>query len=136
MWGYRTERFGKFGWGAAKLDDLLNLVPARLCALSYALLSNRQRALACWKSHAHLLSSPNGGPVMTSGAGGLQIILGGPTRYHGSLVDKPFFGEGSLPSQKDISRAIRLVNNTVYLWLVISVSLALVLSMTMDPLFS
>ena len=91
MWGYRTDRFEKFGWGAAKLDDVLNLIPARLCALSYALLSNTQRALACWKSHAHLLSSPNGGPVMTSGAGGLQIILGGPTRYHGNMVDKPFF---------------------------------------------
>ena len=136
MWGYRTERFNEFGWGAAKLDDLLNVIPARLCALSYALLSNTRRALACWNSHAHLLASPNGGPVMTSGAGGLQIILGGPTKYHGSMVDKPFFGEGNLPSKNDISRAIRLVNNTVYLWLVVTIGFGLTLSMLMEFVFS
>lgn len=135
MWGYRTERFGKFGWGAAKLDDALNLIPARLCALSYALLSNTQRALACWKSHGHQLSSPNGGPVMSSGAGGLQIILGGPTQYHGSLVEKPFFGEGNLPSHHDISRAIRLVNKTVYLWLFTSLGCGLALSVIMGSSF-
>ena len=119
MWGYRTQRYQQFGWGAAKLDDLLNIIPARLCALSYALLGNTRRALHCWRSQAHLLSSPNGGPVMSSGAGSLQVILGGPTYYHGKLIDKPFFGEGVEPSGNDIHRTIKLVNQTVYLWFLV-----------------
>ena len=119
MWGYRTQRYGQFGWGAARLDDLLNIIPARLCALSYALLGNTRRALNCWQSQAHLLSSPNGGPVMSSGAGSLQVVLGGPTYYNGKLVDKPFFGEGSKPSGNDIHRTIKLVNRTVYLWFLV-----------------
>lgn len=119
MWGYRTQRHEQFGWGAAKLDDLLNIIPARLCALSYALLGNTRRALHCWKTQARLLSSPNGGPVMSSGAGSLQVVLGGPTYYHGKLVDKPFFGEGSEPSGSDINRTVKLVNQTVYLWFLI-----------------
>ncbi len=119
MWGYRTPRYKQFGWAAAKLDDLLNIIPARLCALSYALLGNTRRALHCWQSQAHLLSSPNGGPVMSSGAGGLQVILGGPTYYHGKLVDKPFFGEGSKPIGNDIHRTVILVNRTVYLWFLV-----------------
>ena len=130
MWGYRTQRFEQFGWGAAKLDDLLNILPARLCALSYALLGNTRRALYCWRSQAHLLSSPNGGPVMSSGAGSLQIILGGPTYYHGKLVDKPFFGEGQEPSGDDIHRAIKLVNHTVYLWFLVIVFSGLIYGLT------
>ena len=125
MWGYRTERFQTFGWAAAKLDDLLNFIPARFCALSYALLGNTRGALHCWKSQAHLLSSPNGGPVMTSGAGSLQIILGGPAHYHGQLVTKTFFGEGVEPSHNDIYRAIKLVNRTVYLWFTVICSIGL-----------
>ena len=117
--GLPNTRYEQFGWGAAKLDDVLNIIPARLCALSYALLGNTRRALHCWQSQAHLLSSPNGGPVMSSGAGSLQVILGGPTYYHGKLVDKPFFGEGSKPSGNDIHRTISLVNRTVYLWFLV-----------------
>lgn len=128
MWGYRTQRYEQFGWGAAKLDDLLNIIPARLCALSYALLGNTRRALHCWQSQAHLLSSPNGGPVMSSGAGSLQVILGGPTYYHGKLVDKPFFGEGTKPSGNDIHRTINLVDRTVYLWFLVIICSGLAFS--------
>ncbi len=48
MWGYRTPRFLHFGWAAARLDDLLNLIPARLTALSYALSGHTRLALQCW----------------------------------------------------------------------------------------
>lgn len=135
MWGYRTERFDKFGWAAAKLDDLLNLIPARLCALSYALLGNTRRALMCWKNQSRQLASPNGGPVMTSGAGSLRIKLGGPTYYHGCLVNKPFFGEGPEPSHSDIHRAIKLVNATVYLWVISLCSISLGYSTLVGMLF-
>ena len=49
MWGYRNERFERFGWAAAKIDDVLNYVPARLVALTYALLGRTATALRCWR---------------------------------------------------------------------------------------
>lgn len=68
MWGYRNERFLDFGCPAARLDDVLNYVPARLSSMSYALAGDTSTALACWSSQAGLWYSPNAGPVMAAGA--------------------------------------------------------------------
>ncbi|OFZ99453.1 MAG: hypothetical protein A2Z44_00305, partial [Betaproteobacteria bacterium RBG_19FT_COMBO_58_11] len=54
MWGYRTPRYFYFGWAAARLDDALNFFPARLTALTYALLGNARRAFQCWRAQARL----------------------------------------------------------------------------------
>ena len=119
MWGYKTDRFQTFGWCAARLDDALNYIPARLTALSYMLLAPQpSRAWRCWMQQAHLHASPNGGPVMSAGAGALGVQLGGPTCYHGHWVDKPFLGEGASPNAADIKRAIQLVTKTTGLWVV------------------
>ena len=117
MWGYRTERYCHFGWAAAKLDDVLNYLPARFTALSYAVLSNCSDALICWKKQAAAHASPNGGPVIASGAGGLGVLLGGPTRYHGVWHDKPILGKGKAPQANDIKRAMRLVSHSLMLWI-------------------
>lgn len=116
MWGYRTERYQYFGKPVAKLDDIVNYIPARLTALSYALLGNTKRALECWRTQAHTLSSPNGGPVMTSGAGSLNIKLGGPTIYHNQLVNKPYFGGDKTVEKADIKRVNTLIIYTAVLW--------------------
>jgi len=126
MWGYRNQRFELFGKSAAKLDDLLNYLPARLTALSYALCGDTRTAIISWRARAKLLASPNGGPVMTSGAGSLDIKLGGPTRYHGSSVDKPFFGGDRQAQSIDIARANRLVARAVLLWFVVILVLSLI----------
>ena len=117
MWGYRTERYCHFGWAAAKLDDGLNYLPARCTALSYAVLSDATNALRCWKTQAAAHASPNGGPVIAAGAGGLGVLLGGPTRYQGVWQDKPYLGTGSLPKVDDLQRAMRLVSLSLLLWL-------------------
>lgn len=117
MWGYRTERYEAFGWAAARLDDLLNWIPARLTALSYALLGDSRRALRCWRHQGHRTASPNAGVVMAAGAGALGLQLGGPAVYHGAVEARPWLGEGLAPEATDIVRAIRLVQHSLWLWL-------------------
>jgi len=119
MWGYRTERFREFGWAAAKLDDLLNWLPARLTAAGYALVGERRLAWRCWRRQGGRTDSPNAGVVMASGAGALGVQLGGPTMYHGVQQDKPELGEGFAPRWQDIERAIRLVQRALVVWLAV-----------------
>jgi adenosylcobinamide-phosphate synthase len=80
-------------------------------------------AIHCWKTQAKLCRSPNGGVVMTSGAGALNITIGGPTYYHGVLHDKKPMGYGDAASCSAIPRANQLVSQgsfaLSYLWLAI-----------------
>ncbi|HWU99120.1 MAG TPA: adenosylcobinamide-phosphate synthase CbiB [Oxalicibacterium sp.] len=116
MWGYRTPRFLAFGCAAARMDDVLNFIPARLTALSYALLGNTRQAWHCWRTQASLWSSPNAGPVMSAGAGALDISLGGDAVYDGEVEQRPVLGAGPAVSGADIPRAWRLVASTTALW--------------------
>ena len=120
LWGYRTPRYLHFGWAAARLDDGLNWLPARLTALSYALVGS-QPALAwrCWREQAPFWKSPNAGPVMAAGAGALGLALGGPARYHGQWQQRPPLGEGLAPCAEDIGRAVKLVQRALWLWLAV-----------------
>lgn len=124
MWGYRTERFLHFGWAAARLDDVLGYLPARLTALTYALLGKTRQALTCWRAQAPTWKSPNAGPVMAAGAGALGIRLGGPARYHGEWQDRPSLGTGRPAEARDISRALTLVSRGVVLWLIVCLLVA------------
>jgi adenosylcobinamide-phosphate synthase len=118
MWGYRNERFERFGWAAARIDDVLNYLPARLVALTYALLGRTVTALRCWQRQAPQWESPNAGPVMAAGAGALQVRLGGSAIYHGVEEQRPQLGEGAPSQARDIERALNLVYLGVLLWLV------------------
>jgi len=120
MWGYKTARYLHFGWAAARLDDLLNWIPARLVALTYSVLGNTGVAWRCWRSQASGWESPNAGPVMAAGAGALAIRLGGAAIYHGQSEFRPDLGEGRTPRAADIARAIALVDCGVMLWLVLA----------------
>ncbi|MBF0193228.1 MAG: cobalamin biosynthesis protein [Magnetococcales bacterium] len=118
MWGYRNQRYLHFGWGAARLDDLLNYVPARLTALTYLLVGKSQPALRSW-FYCKNRKSPNATLVMASGAGALEIILGGETVYHGVAQQNPIMGEGTPPRIADIPRAVGLVRRGIALWIVV-----------------
>lgn len=124
MWGYRTSRFLRFGCAAARIDDALNWVPARLTALSYVLLAAtpaaRRRAWRCWRLQAPNWSSPNAGPVMASGAGALGLALGGAAVYDGLVEQRPELGSGRPAQAEDIVRAWRLVAAATALWVAIA----------------
>lgn len=120
MWGYKNERFINFGWAAARIDDLLNFIPARFTAASYALVGNTALAWRCWRQQGYSWKSPNAGPVMASGAGALNVALGGVAQYHDQLQQRPSLGpslkQGEAPGAKTIEQACGLVNRALLLW--------------------
>ena len=116
MWGYRTERYHYFGWAAARIDDVMNWVPARLTALSYALAGNTRSALRCWFTQARRWHGINPGVVMASGAGALQIKLGGKAFYHGQAIERADLGLGNTAETNDIERALQIVQRSIVIW--------------------
>lgn len=116
MWGYKTPELLHFGWCAARMDDVLNYLPARLTMLTYAVFGNTKRALWCAWHQGRGWKSPNAGPVMAAGAGALQVSLSGAATYFGEVQVRPTLGEGPEPKVKDLDQAVRLVDKGVYLW--------------------
>ncbi|MDH4275984.1 MAG: adenosylcobinamide-phosphate synthase CbiB [Gammaproteobacteria bacterium] len=121
MWGYKNSRYLHFGWAAARLDDVMNYVPARLTALSYSLAGQLRNGLACWRSQGVHWKSPNAGPVMAAGAGSLGILLGGAAIYHGTPQQRPALGVGREPRTGDIHSAIYLLRRAMLWWLLVIV---------------
>ncbi|MDO6824339.1 adenosylcobinamide-phosphate synthase CbiB [Marinobacter sp. 1_MG-2023] len=117
MWGYRNPRFLYFGRAAARLDDVMGWVPARLTAFTYTVLGNRKLAWWCWRNQAPQWDSPNAGPVMAAGAGALNVRLGGPSPYPGGMKQRPILGGGQDASPASVESAIKLVSHGIWLWL-------------------
>lgn len=117
MWGYRTPQFLYFGRAAARLDDILGWLPARLTAITYSLLGHSKLALHCWRTQAPQWDSPNAGPVMATGAGALNVQLGGPSPYPSGIKQRPLLGGSQAANANSIEAAIQLVQRGVWLWL-------------------
>ncbi|MEJ2122474.1 MAG: adenosylcobinamide-phosphate synthase CbiB [Alphaproteobacteria bacterium] len=123
MIGHRTDRHRAFGWAAARLDDLVNLIPARLAggllALGALLIpwASARRALATMIRDAGKHRSVNAGWPEAAMAGALGLSLGGPRHYTGDHADDPWIGAGTRnASLADIRRALT-VNLATGLWL-------------------
>ncbi|MCB5161467.1 adenosylcobinamide-phosphate synthase CbiB [Marinomonas algarum] len=118
MWGYKTTEFLHFGWCAARIDDVLNYVPARLVVYTYAACGRWKSAICSAKQPSARWKSPNAGPVMAAGAGALGIQLGGEAPYFGKMETRPILGNvnGDMPKPKHLKEAILLVDKSVYLW--------------------
>lgn len=122
MIGYTSERYLHFGWAAAKLDDLLNLIPARICGLFFAGAASltspsagSDALHAMWRDASKHLS-PNAGCPEAAMAGALDIRLGGPRSYEGTTVELAKMGDGREDlSAGDIRRALRLYAQTITL---------------------
>jgi len=113
MIGHRSARYERFGWAAARLDDLANLVPARLSAalvvVAAPLVGGSPRG--AWRAvrrDAGRHPSPNAGPVEAAFAGALGRTLGGVNTYGDTVEDRGTLGTGPAPTPADISRAGRL----------------------------
>ena len=113
--GHREEPWRCFGWAAARADDLLNLIPARLAGLLICLAGGGWRVL--WRD-AHRHASPNAGWPEAALAGALGLRLAGPIAYDGVRHDKPWIGDGGTEAGAgDIRRALAVYRRAcLVLW--------------------
>ncbi len=109
MVGYRNKRYEKFGKFSAKLDDIVNYIPARITAILIAILMGSKKALLNFYAYGKAHESPNAGHPIASMAWAIGVKLGGDTSYFGKVKSKPYFGEGKLLIEKeDITKALSL----------------------------
>jgi adenosylcobinamide-phosphate synthase len=119
MWGYKNERYLKFGFAAARFDDCLGYPSARLTAIVYLLSGSSLSAIKSWRNQIGKHKSPNAGLVMAAGAGALEISIGGPVSYGGEMQDKPYLGNGKPAQVADIPRSISLIEKGLLIWLMV-----------------
>lgn len=111
MIGHRDERHAEFGWAAARFDDLLNYLPARLTGALIALVHWHRPALDVMLSDAPLHRSPNAGWPEAGMAATLDIALAGPRNYGEGMVDYPYINANGRRhlSVRDIEAAIEVL---------------------------
>jgi adenosylcobinamide-phosphate synthase len=133
MIGYRDARYRDLGRAAAKLDDAVNWLPARLTAglmVAAAPLAGAdwRGAWRVWRRDGHRHPSPNAGQPEAACAGALGVQLGGAATYGGTAHDKPLIGApGRAPGPDDIAAAGRLMSATGWLALTLAVAARLAL---------
>ena len=126
MIGYRTERYEEFGWAAARFDDLLNLIPARLTAVLMALAGGVMRDWPSIAADARQHRSPNAGWPEAAMARALQVALAGPRSYDGEMRHFPWVNESGAKSADAhaIRRCTEMLWTTWGLGLVLTVAIA------------
>ena len=128
MIGYRTERYEEFGWASARLDDLLNLIPARLTGFMIALLGGQLGQWYYIRREAHAHKSPNAGWPEAAMARVLDLALAGPRTYDGRLQEFPWVN----PTARKEIGAVEIDQSVFVLWkvwalmLVFAVALAVI----------
>jgi adenosylcobinamide-phosphate synthase len=132
MVGHHSERYERFGFAAARLDDLAGLLPARLTAGLAVVLAGRvggtpAGARRAWRRDASAHPSPNAGPCEAAFAGALGVRLGGPTVYPYGLSERPWQGDGRDPDATDVVRAAALSRDVTLAAAVLCAGLALLL---------
>ena len=133
MVGYKNERYLYFGRAAARLDDAVNFIPARLAALLLIAAAeltgeNAGEALRIWRRDRRKHASPNAAQCEAAMAGALGLRLVGPAYYFGSYYDKPYIGDDTRPIEPgDIRRACRMEYAGSLLALAVGCALRLIL---------
>lgn len=120
-WGYRNDRYLRFGWFAARFDDAAHWIPARLTAVVIALASGHPvRVLCCAWRHRNDHPSPNSCWGMAAFAGALGIRLGGPTEYPDGPESYPYWGDGRTElDSSDLLAAERLALRSALIFVIL-----------------
>jgi adenosylcobinamide-phosphate synthase len=119
MIGHREPRWRAFGWAAARTDDLMNFVPAKVAGMLIVLAAGRGFATMLRDAPAH--ASPNAGWPEAAMAGALRVQLGGPATYDGIAYARPRFGQGEVPGVADLRRGLRVyVTACLLMWTAIA----------------
>ncbi|MEM9433256.1 MAG: adenosylcobinamide-phosphate synthase CbiB [Pseudomonadota bacterium] len=127
MIGYRTERHLQFGWAAARLDDVVNWVPARVTSVLILASHWRWDVAKIVQSDATLHRSPNAGWPEAAMAGVLGISLSGPRSYDGQMRDEPYVhAEGRTPTSDDILSCVGVLWRSWALMAVLALIVAVV----------
>ena len=125
MVGYRRGPYLELGWAGARLDDLINLVPARLTVLAAAAASGTpSKTITTALRHGPRSSSPNAGYAEAAFAGALGLRLGGTNVYGGVVRPGAVLGDGSAPKANDIGRAVALMRRLCVLLVIAGLLLA------------
>ena len=116
MIGYKNERYRDFGWASARIDDLMNYIPARLTSFMYAIISpNTLRVLRITFRDASQHRSPNAGWPETSVAASIGVKLSGPRIYEGVKTTDPWLNkDGRDPTGSDLFSGLKLFDR--FLW--------------------
>jgi adenosylcobinamide-phosphate synthase len=120
MVGYRSPRYARFGWCAARLDDALGWPVARATAAATVIAAglcgdDPGGALRIWRRDGASHPSPNAGRAEAAFAGALGVTLGGSNDYDGVVEQRPLLGDGPRPHTETLRRAVRLSAVTSYL---------------------
>lgn len=119
MIGHKEERWRHFGWAAARVDDVANLIPARLAGLLLACSAGRGFQTMWRDASKH--ASPNAGWPEAALAGALDVRLGGPASYDGVVHMRPQFGDGANARVGDLPRALTVYKRACALqWLLLA----------------
>ena len=111
MVGYRNEKYEKFGKFSARLDDVLNYIPARITAVLIAFLFFSKKAFLEFSKYGKKHESFNAGLPISAMALSINVKLGGPTSYFGKIKNKPYFGDGvENIENNDVLKALSLRN--------------------------
>lgn len=139
MVGYKNERYINLGWAAAKLDDAVNFIPARvagvlMCGAAKLTGLDARRAWRVFKRDRLNHTSPNSAHTEAACAGALDVQLGGGNYYFGKFVEKPTIGDDVRPIEaEDIPRANKLMYATAALGLGVAAGLGLLVSKVRRP---
>lgn len=115
MIGYKSEPYEQFGKFAARMDDVLNYIPARLTAILMLLVSGRPAAYGLLRKYGPRHASPNAGYPEAALAAILNCRFGGPNYYYGDRVDKPYIGENDRLLKKEDFPRVAVINQAVTL---------------------
>ena len=128
MVGYKNEKYIRFGWASARLDDVANYIPARISCLliptaSFLCGCSFKRSLKIALRDGRKHESPNSGIPEAAIAGALGVQLGGPSTYQGEFVEKPFIGDNQNQlTLKSVDTAVKITYVTSILFLIFGIA--------------